>query len=94
MRSPPRQDGNPSRWKVNDMRKELLAFVGIVVVCGLGSGPTAFAHEGHASCKPGATYYNPSRGASADIVKLYARTGDMGTFEESLHQDPALCEPR
>ena len=75
------------------MRKRLLAFAGIVVVSGLASVPTAFAHQGHGSCAAGAANFTPPPypGASADIVVPIARSGEFGEFEGVLHE--AFCEP-
>ena len=76
------------------MRKRLLAFAGIVVVSGLASVPTAFAHQGHGRCDVGAALFNPPLfpGATAAIVVPIARSGEFGEFEGVLHE--AFCEPK
>ena len=73
------------------MRKKLLAFAGIVAVCGLASVHPALAHPGHRSCGEGADYFNPSYGATADIVRPFAQAGEMGNLEAAVHY--LFCDP-
>ena len=76
------------------MRKRLLAVAGVAVLSGLASVPTAFAHQGHASCAAGAATFNPPPypGATADIVRPIARSGEFGEFEKLVHGE--FCDPK
>ena len=85
------EDGDTSKWKEQQMRKRLLAFAGIVAVCGLASVQPALAHAGHRSCGDGAALFNPSKGETANIVRPVAQAGEMGDFEASVHY--LFCDP-